>query len=443
MKNLLFTFFCLALMALGSCSKPSSEELLKTVPATTRFLAVVNQEKLSASLNSKESLSLVASSLDRITSQRGGASGPSKWTAILDGESGIDTECRIVVFEYKNATLFTFMVKDAGKFRDHLASKAGTALVENKGVWCDGGNTVFMKGNQAWITSGYPTLHSTDILLLCSLKDSESILTLSTVAEMADSDNDIDYICNLAEMSKWDMINPQTALAYNLAFEDVVYASGFMNFLQAHAEGEMNLLNSQGQPARRALSLSKINMNAINSFNGKGNVFFATSLDPKVVGMVVDQLKNMPFMPEEYITTLQQIDGTIVFSTNLNEIANNTPDFSMAISFGSPEAAQQNLETVKSFLPSISPEATATAEANMIMLKSGQQEGSSISSFKKEFEGSNLTLVYLPSSSPDEKPVADNIKQLTLRETDNGESAKFTIRIDTKGQNSLNALLRL
>ena len=453
MKKLIFSIIGIITLMLSSCGDKTTANLFNSVPKNTKFLTVVNPAQIfeKAGAGAATSKSDLAKLLDTQTTQRGEKS-KDEWSFILgnaqtkdESKEIIDPESLILVYEYKNATLVTFLVKDEKAFREGIEEKTGDKLSEGKDkLWISAKHKIFTKGKQAWLTSGYPALNDDDIKILTSLKEEESILSLDKGKEMAENKADIAFLYELKDLMQFGVLNSNVTMGLNLAYDDPSYLSGYMNFNVGKAEGEIKVLNNKFQPAKRALAPGKIDTNLLSKFPGKGNIFFATNISSNIITTVLGKLKNV-MLPFEIKDALQKVNGTIIASLNntLDEEGTMQPSSgTIAISMADDASADSVAASLEEYGKEMF-EADVRADGNILLIDWGEPSGTPMASVANNFENCNLGVVVLSDALSGESnaPVRSLIKEVALGLADQGESSVIKIRIDTKeGTSAFNSL---
>lgn len=449
MKKIFLTLSAVLSLLISSCGDKTQADLLSSVPVNTKFLTVINQKEIIANCGKDAAAAKneIVKLLDTQTTQRGEKS-KNEWEYVMNDENGIDPESLIVLYEYKNATLATFRVTDEKKFREGIENKTGEKLTEGKDkLWASDKNRIFTKGKQVWITSGYPELSPSDLKLLSSLKEEDNILSLEKGKEIAEGQADISFLYYLQDLMQFDLLDSYVATGLNLAYNEPTYLSGFINFENGKAEGEMRVLNQNHQPSKRALAPGKIDMGIINKFQGKGNIFLATNLSSNVISTVMNQIKAIPLFPE-IKEIIGNVNGNVIIAIDSSlgiESDMGIPAGTIMLTMNNDESALAAKTVLEEFSEQYSYSFNDIRnDGNLLFIEWGEPSGASISEVSQNFNNCNLGVVALSSAlgGSENASLRDLIKDVCFTLADEGEGSVIRTRIDTKpGMNSFISLI--
>lgn len=394
MNKTLLILAALTAVILSACSGGDSDSLLATVPKDTRFLTVVNTKNICAKAGN---LRLENSDFGRLLSA-GEAEGEISlnpvWEYVFTSDSGVDFNASSSVFEYHRATVFTFALKDTDAFRKGLKRNLSADFRDVKGVLSLLNNTVFIKGDRAWISPEYPGLTTDDINRFCSLKESESALSLEYAAEMAESGADISWFSSLRPVLG-DETPAETELIRNILFEEADYFAGHVNFEDGYAEGECLILNSSFKPSPLALKPGTADAAALSSFSGKGNAFVALSLPAAEIEAISAQLGGMGLLPSFIAPLLSNVDGTVALAADLSGSDAWYESISALVTLKSPEAAADCAEKLKELLEGSGSEIEISADGNRVLILNSSAKGGEFKEVAQEFGGSEGGAVFI------------------------------------------------
>lgn len=423
----------------SSCGNKNAGKLLESIPKNTQYLLIVNIEKITHSLGSDGE-----KELDKyIGSIRNSNRGKEKFDYVFSKESEADLSSPLMLFELDNTSVITFSLKDADKFVSDFETAAGSKFRKVNGILGLEDNTAFVSGNQAWIAQDYPGINTEDIVSLTKLSKASSMASVEYTSEMIDSDADISMIVDLPALVQSNM-NLGASLWLNMAFEDPEYLAGYIVFEKGKIEGEVKVLDSKCRPAPFALRPSKIDTRALKDFPGKGNFFFATSYDPATLSKIIGQVKSLLPLPPAVIGAIENIDGNIVISGDINQQSDDVQQLCAMVTFKDNASAQ----TLAAYLQEMQPSSSAGPEysvtGNNLLIYTPNQEGESIESVADDFRGSGMALSVKPDGNLGASPFnSDLLKRILVKLVDTGDSSALKFTLTTlPGQNSLVSLLQ-
>lgn len=440
MKKLIFSIFAIVALMLSSCADKNAERILKTVPSNTQVLALIKADELSSALG-EEGRNEVKQLIN--SASRGNNSGKEMANYIMSDDSQLDLSVPMAMFEYKNAVIYTCITKNSDKLREDLERITNSKFTKNLGVWALEDNTIFIAGDQAWFTSSYPEVTTQYVNGFTKLNKAASMADNEYVMKMAADGGEISFLMDLTSILKYNM-STTTSLAMSMIFENPKYLTGNINFEKGKIKGDVGILNNKFDPAALSIKLTNIDMNQLKAFKGKGNVFAATSIDSSVLNQLIGQFKGMLPLPQQTLSLLEELDGTIVASANLSSSSSAPNSSAVMLNFKSADAAARCKDVLVSILNGaggleISNEGTA------LYIMTPMQDGADISQVANDFNGANVGFVTMI----DKMPPVDNINlgnyfnTCVVKMTARGNSTTLNFTMNTKpGQNSLLTLFQ-
>lgn len=439
MKHTALSIVSAFLLILCSCSSRDASDLFKSVPKDSSILVVANVESMASKMESAN-----ADFWQTITKLTKGRKLPAEIKVLYDKNSGIDYSMPVLMFDRKGTSVFTFIIKDESAFKDCL-KKEGIQLSSEGGIDTNADHTVFISDKQGWFANDYPELSVDDIKLFKALEEDMSMLSLQSVGELVESEDDLAFILPFASMMENNIIPTKSSLMLNMLFDTPKYLEAKFNFNTAKLEGVISVLNDKGRVAACSIKPAKIDAGALKEFQGKGNIFFAIGTDSQLMGMLASQLRNLPMLPPDAMEVLKNIDGNIIFAASAGN--NGSPDnnVSMQITFNSPQAAEGGRELVDALFGGAEDLQVSVSGKSLSFSAGAPAEGSSIASVAGQFEGSCLGAVVLPSYFENSgNPSLAVIKGFSLMGKPEGDKLQFHLTLNTTpGQNSLVALSKL
>lgn len=368
---------CLAVIAfvisslLTSCSGGNADvsELLNTVPADATAVVAVNVKSLVEKSGSKIEGSKIVPGADIKQLLSNNASTPEEkriMRNILDGESGIDPTVAVIFLE-GTELYFTGFLADPNKFKEFMAKEYEGSFSDTNGISIL--SNVALKGNQFWINSS-KTRNDIDpeqITRFLALDDKLSFLSNPYSGKLSDFSNDIEGWGNLSSLyNASDMSFQEKAMA-GLAlaglFSDAQDISFHADFEKGKLTTALNVLNSNGQPAKFNFPTDRIDVGMVKELSESGDLIVAMAISPKLVEQLQKDFgdKNIPglglLMP-----ALSAIDGTCVLESG-------DQGFKGAFSTkGDATAALSDLLTNLS-------KATVTKDGKLLRLQNGEVSG--------------------------------------------------------------------
>lgn len=438
MKKSLYIFFAIAALFLNACSHDGGEDILKTVPKNPSYMAVIDTHAIAAKLgNSKLDNSDIEGILS-LFNNTGNLSLNPVWEFTLSSDSGVDFDNPIVVFEYKRATVYTFLLKDAGKYRKGLEAKTSAGLQDVKGILSLPNGTVFIKDDQAWISAEYPGLRNEDILRLATLKENESAWSEEYFHDMMEHTSDISWISNVNSILG-DDTGLQSSLIINFLFDNASYTAGSVNFEEGKVTGEATVLTSKLQPSRMALTPQTVDVASLCGFKGKGNTFFAIGLDSATVKHLTGQLRNLGLIPPQLLSLLSNIDGTLALVASISEEDEWYNGLSIMATLNSDAAAKSCSDNLSDILgPNESMQ--ISCEENKVYVINTGSIGDEFSARATEFKDADAGLVFNSKGVQGMNPALRGGEIFLKLSEDNVPVINFTFDT-TPGKNALLSII--
>lgn len=438
MKKLIFILSVFAI-AISSCSK-SHKEILKTVPADSTIVAIVDMESLASKIGAEGRKELQQILDDNYTHDA--------MDYLFSEDSDVDFSAPLVVFQRGGSSFASFYVKDAGHFRQAMEKAENCRFSKAGGVEASDNNRVFIKGKQVWLTGSYPEVTAADIEGFASLDEKGSVLSLPCADMLDEGGNDAVAIFNVARLYSDYYLDMQSKLMVNMVFDDLAFVVSQINFNNGKVESETLFLNDSGDTAAFALPLSTLDVSDLKAFDGKGNMFGAFSLNSKLVNDLISQFGKMNFLPAPVMEFARQLDGPVAFALRQDSAYHVEPQMAVMLTFSSSDAA----EMASSFLAqqfkseSDMQDANVYAEGKSVRLFSGQQSGKSFGSYADSFRNTAAGVVISSDfyENLGDREVKNYLKDISIMLVPEGKGAKIVAELATVGEgNSLVSILKM
>ena len=440
MKKSLFFLLLSFVVMMSSCSKKDAEKLLQTIPANSQYLALIDGESITDGLG-PEGIKQIDQALGNAAQGNSGALGSAEY--YLGDDSPIDLSVPLCVFELKRVTITTFAVRDADKFRTDVETKSGEKFRKEKDVWHLPNNTVFVDGDQVWITGSYPEIQASDINTLTKLPKSSSMASTSYTKDMIERDADVAVLVDIASILNANL-GISAGLYLNMAFENPQYLVSYIDFQKGKIAGEMTVLNDKFKPAAFSLKPSPINIDALKNFPGRGNAFFAASFDSATIGRIIGQVKPLLPLPPNVIAAIENIDGNIAVSTNITSSPQQSEQLCAMVTFKDNASAETCASYLNGLAGSLPEGFTCAANGNTLVISTPNQSGQSIETVASNFKGAGMGLTVLTSGlDVGTTNVGSFISSFNACLVDNGSGSNLKITVNTTpGKNSLLSLIQ-
>lgn len=429
-------------MILTGCRK-NDNEVLSTIPKDTGFVAVINVEKLNANLGNK--MENGKPKFDEATKQlfsMMGSKGNDVAKAIENNEFSLDYTKSVAAFELKGNSIATFFVDDAGKFKAFVEKEGNTKFTTKGNVeYCDTENT-YLIGNQVWVAQSYPAIDASDIESLTSLPEGDSLNDTEYASTLTDSNAEIEALVSFKYLAMAGGNNMVMNFGLNTAYDDATYMAASICFEEAKALCDIKILNSKFEIAKSNIKTQPISKGVVNSYEGKGNIFYAFAVTGDQLSAILKQYSNLVQLPADVSSALGKLEGTIVGSMNSdNSSYDAEPCFGLLAEFKDASSAQIVGDYIKSSLPL--PQVVVEQTGNRVYVHSQTQRGSDISSVADVFNGCSVGVAISPEGLIQDPKTAGLIKMIKLQSRPDSKEA-CVITIDTKkGQNALLSILQL
>lgn len=443
MKKFLFSIAAV-LILFSSCSKDEKTKILTSIPENTSFVALVDLQKLGEGMGvTQESdgkikvgkeMSQLVSSLD--------SKGAETLQDIKNNKFSFQLTYA-ALFEDKGDTFVTFFVDDQQAFIDELSRlNDNTKFEKDAGVWLDNHKTMGVKDNQVWIrTNGGEPLKAGQIIRFSKLGEKDSFCSVEYAQTMIDGSDDVQLYADaksVTDLLGSDAISAKMALA--TVFEDASYLTGSVNFTDGKIETKLRILDKNFKPTKLAIGLDEINPGMLDSFKGVGNVFFALNVNPgsieKLVSQYQETLKSALMLDDALISSLKNLDGTIIGSIDAGK------GMEVIVPFKDAASAQAPAD----FLRQMGEGLTVNTENNLVVMKAGEPSGKPISSVASVFKNSygGFVVSYNNDATELDKTVSEYVKQASLLIKKDGNGVELSLTVDTKpGRNALLSCIEL
>ena len=422
MKKFLFLPLFI-LMLLSSCGKESNNRILKTIPINTTYVVIVDLDQIMKDLGSQEQNGKLM-----FGPELSGALEQSGYTVseILEkfANHGLDFSGSLAMFEYRGQSIFTCFSRDSEVTINSYQTKFytdGDIIYSNEGI--------YLKDNQIWFDQ-HNVLTPDIIRQFTELKNNENASKLSSAIKGGAAINsfaNIEFISNILEYSSsWYSI-------LNTLFGNPSYVNLAVSFEEGKMTAELNFLTNEFKKPKFALKAPKINMKDINEYSGRGRLFYAFSLTNGEANEFFNSFFNEYSSDNDFLESLQYIDGTIVGSIGPSSSGGST--FGLQIPFKKKDAAEtfmNNIQTIGYLY-----DFTCELKDKKVYIHSYDMEGPDIQSIKRNFENSAAAFSFLNNYNGsyifyDIPFEGGSIKMKS------GNHPSFVVQIDTeKGKNSL------
>lgn len=421
-----FFLFASLLLLLSSCGSNREEGLLRTVPRDTPMFGLVNLKSLSSKLDSDGKRQL-RETVDRLAKS---GTAEARWEYFFSEGSEVDFTSPMAVFELDRACVFTFYVKNVGKFKKGIEEATGSQFSVKGNVAVCAGGTVFLSGNQVWYAPEYPEVTPEAVARVAALKEPESVLSLECCRQVEGRDEDAAVIVDLAKAYSFDR---EMRLTLNMLFDDASYLVSYLDFGKEKAEMRSVFLNYKCRPVPFVLRSSKIDVGRLRGFEGAGNAFAAMSVKPELAHSVVSQLKNFFPVPADVQSFVEELDGDVAVALSRRD-GGETQAVSAMLTFRTSQAASDCALFLSGLHIDALPGASAVADGKKCLFSAGVPSGSPMGSLADSFKGACLGVVALPSflTAPVFRGLDDHLDNVSLMFKDNGEGSEVLVTVATR-----------
>ena len=436
MKKIALGLVALLLVVAAGCRKGNNEGALDTIPSNTAYFCVVNVSKINDNLGN-ETRSDGDVKLSRDFSQildRFGKDGDEMRKMLTDNKASLDFKMPLTIFEYKGSLITTFFVRDEEDFRDFLKQNDHT-MKEKSGVW-EADSRYFMADNQVWISEGASTFTSQTVTYLTNLDEKESLAGEEYAVSLVGGDADMSGWIDIAKLTSMQYApNMGANVMLNTIFDGAKYLPFTLKFEDGSATAEMKVLNAKFEPAPYLIKSSGIDASLLESYKGRGSLFFAFSMEPKQIKQLLDQYGNLAGAAmKPFLDLLADIDGTIIGSATMSSIS---PSFGIMAGFTSDETASQASRQLSQMF---SGEAAVEQTGKNIYIHVNADGGDDISKYIDDLKGALWGMAY--GGSEISEQTGGMIRKCVVKAVPEGESCVITMKLDTKsGQNALQSIM--
>lgn len=451
MKKTIFCLFAAVAVILSSCggNKSAIEKILKTVPKSSQGVFVADLPGINDKLKSDGHENIQQLLLNNLGSKM-----DPEAKSLLNEDSPIDFESPAVGFEFNNQLVFSFYVTSQDAMKDYMKSKRNKTFSEQNGVLVCSDGFTYMKDNQVWTAN---RLSASEVKTFANLSKDKSFLANAASSKLLEDDSDVAVCLSIGGLG-YDSETAQAVAALNLFFDDPTYAVGSLNFEKGKVVGSFDVLNSKGQIATCAVHPAEINVSALKSFPGRGDMFVALGINSELMQQITSKIQNMG-IPANVLSALDAIDGNVVMSLDLSSVlayqmssynyysedmqSPSMPQFMVQIPFKSAENAQ-SIQNMLNMMGASGPDIAVIG--NALTISSGVPNGAQISEVADDFKGAcaGVAIVTQYISNPQVKLVSQLIKGADIMWKNSSKGLSIDFTIDTKeGENSLATFVKL
>lgn len=451
MKKVLFCFCACLAFVFSSCgNKGALEDLLKTVPKTTKFAMVIDLTTINEKLNAED-----GKSLQGLISSSFGSQMDPQAKAILSDESSINFNAPAVVFEFNEQPVVSFYVKNETDFIK-FSGEQGETLTKKDGIYVNSAEDLYLKDGQVWVARLSPSI----VKNFSNLKKDNSFMSLKIADKMLDAGADVATGINISELgSIYDREAAQFVAALNLLFDDPQYAIATADFEKGKMMATLDVLNGKGDPSACAIHPANIDIASLSEFQAKGEVFGAIGIDTEFMQQVVSKIQAIG-APPAITTLLNTLEGNIVFSFDVSSYVNymnnlysyydsydsstpSMPSFAVQFTFKSPGDAHQAVSLFSNDIPT---GFNLQTNGNKVTLSCGNPMGVPITAVADYFKNASMGVAFTSQSmsNPKMQMLKDFITGGYLVWKNNGKGLSLELKLDTKkDQNSLITFFKL
>lgn len=317
MKKQMLLWMALLAIGLSACHNRRSadvEELFRSVPATTSFVAVADLESMVDKIGGEVKDGKVEMS-DKLRRQLSGVSS-GKFIRMLDGESGIDPAVA-VLFSDGVSTYLTGYISNTEKFRAFAGDSAHWS--ESEGVNISG--PAAYKDNRFWmLVSGRKVADAETINEYLALSESQSFAGKKDFASrFTEMKNDLQGWGDIDGMMNLINIGFQERAMARMAVETLYSDGGFLWFTADFKKGEFTadacVLNRKGKPARFNIPSGTIDVSAVGKLTGSASMLMAVDVPAKLVEQLRSKTQGAPSVLGIVLGTLGSVDGTVAVAS--------------------------------------------------------------------------------------------------------------------------------
>lgn len=369
MKKEILLLLTLACVIVSGCRREKSadvEEIFRTVPATTSFVATIDLKSIAEKTGSevKDGKLDPSSALGAIVGRDADSRSKRALSILVDPKSGIDYSVA-VIFADGATTYLTGMIDNTSDFREYAEQISGLKFADNNGVSVCG--PFACQENRFWLTmSGRHNIDAETIAEYMALTESQSFAGKKDFAgKLVELDHDVQGWADInGAMNVTNMSFQNRALAkvaMETLFSDGGFAGFTLSFDKGEAKAEFKILDSKGKPAKFNFPAGKIDMSVLNRLQGQASTLGAISVPAKMIRQMQKQTAGTPSMLGIVLSALGPVDGTVAVAADNGEING------VIATDGGSTADLQSLLRELSMTPSL--------DGKLLLFKGGQKGG--------------------------------------------------------------------
>lgn len=370
--------------------------------------------------------------------------------SVLGKNSPLDLSSPAVIFATSPRDFyFSFLVSDPSAFRDFVSqqSKGQVTFSQNGNDWIVNNGMAIMRGNQFW--SSAKPLSSRDIDSFTSLSAQESVLYAAPMERLMKANYDFSVYADLVAIGKYENDMDKMLVVSSFVINDLRYAEFFLNFENGMIRCGLTPLDSKGQRAEMSIAPGKIDISALSSAEGRGNVFAAINVDERLKTKI-EQLIRMAGerIPAEAQAIIEHIQGNVSFVGDITnpETFGDYPYLTLNVGFDQSDIASEIANMI--YLAPTDKDVRASVSGNTLRIfaNGGANSGQSFSSVASQFNDAGLGIVADFSGINDQriKLVSPYISGGSLMWMLGEQYPWLELKLFTReNQNALNTLMQL
>ena len=375
MNRLLFlAALIVAVMLTGCGGGEKTDTLLRSVPAGSPAVAVINIETMlrDAGVEVSDGEAEIPDSLRSVLGD---------WPLAGDG-----LDCSsAVAFHNAGRFVVTFRLTDGSKMERYYSTRSKATFADDGELRVSSDGHMVLSESQGWWSSG--TLSAGEVRKFLTLEEKESVVSRGYAESLMTPGAGVHCVCAVGSLalltgSPEGALKTQAALA--LIFENPAYIVSDIRFLPGCAEATGMVLDDKCMPASTAVKFKNIDIRQLSSSGLCGDAFIAMNPDSESVGKLLDRYGAISGIPEGVVKSLRSLSGDMAMGVSFVNTYPMFPTFDFFATFRDADAAAG----AGDFISGLTNETgKVKADGKVLRIDTGTPLGLPISEVADRFDG--------------------------------------------------------
>lgn len=376
MNRLLFLAALIAAILLTGCGGgENTDTLLRSVPASSPAVAVINIETMLRDAG--------------VDVADGHAEIPDSLRSLLGdlplADDGFDCTSA-VAFHHDGRFVVTFRLNEAAKMERYYSSRRKATFADDGEFRVSSDGHMVLSETQGWWSAG--TISVGEIRKFLKLEEKESAVSCGYAESLMSPGAGLHCVCTVNSLALLTG-SPEGALktqaALSLIFDAPAYIVSDIRFLPGCVEATGMVLDDKCMPASTAMKFKTIDIRQLSASGLRGDAFIAMNPDSESVGKLLDRYGAISGIPSGVVKSLRSLSGDMAMGVSFVNTYPMFPTFDFFATFIDAGAAAE----AGDFISGLTNETgKVRAEGKVLRIDTGTPSGLPISDVADRFDGS-------------------------------------------------------